>query len=70
MQLFSRRALLAGLTLGLSLPVIGCSGGEPLKTAPEGAAGPPPVSQAEWQKQDLERAKAAKAAAKAKKSTK
>jgi hypothetical protein len=68
MQLLSRRAMLAGLTLGAGLPFIGC-GGEPLKGSPEGS-GPPPASQAEWQQQELERAKATKAAAKAKKSAK
>jgi hypothetical protein len=65
MQLLSRRALLAGLTLGAAIPFIGC-GGEPLKGSPEGS-GPAPTNQAEWQKQDLELVKAAKAAAKAKK---
>jgi hypothetical protein len=59
MKVVSRRALLTGIVLGLGLPVMGC-GGEPLKPTPEGAApaGPPPTSEAEYHKRDLDLLKA------------
>jgi len=70
MKLVSRRELLADLVVVFALPLLGCgAGSEPLKPAPEGAGTPTsqPTSQREAYERDLEKAKAAREAAKAKK---
>jgi hypothetical protein len=58
MKVVSRRGLLLDLAFVLSIPFMGC-GGEPLKPLPDGAAaGPAPVSEAEYHQRDLELKKA------------
>jgi hypothetical protein len=59
MKVLSRRALLVDLLFVFSLPFTGC-GGEPLKPLPDGAAPalPPPETEAEYHKRDLELKKA------------
>jgi hypothetical protein len=72
MKVFSRRTLLLVPVFALFLPLAGC-GGEPLKPLPEGApsAGPPPETEAEYHKRDLELKKAtSKSATNTKKVTK
>jgi hypothetical protein len=55
MRFTVRRALFAAMVFGLTLPHVGCGGGESLKSGPEGAAaGPPPTSEADYHKRDLE----------------